>query len=229
MDPVPKPSSKYRAPSWSWAFVDAPVYPKLPSAVFQNLVRLVLVKVQPEGPNTNTGRRVSAGHLVLDGLLIQAKIRHKLSEEPGEDNSYIVALRSTTTTFWPSESSCFGVSCFQVLLRKPRCRWREFELSLRLDHHQEDTRLDEHHQNLHFVPINSDQIMIQDECTSDIMFLILAPLYDRRTGQLLHHCRIGHFVLMEREIQEKLGFHPQEEDGLMVLRSDQKLTRITVV
>ncbi|KAI0549730.1 heterokaryon incompatibility protein-domain-containing protein [Xylaria curta] len=76
-EPVSKASSEYRAPSWSWASVDGPFRPLIPGAIFEHLVELITVKIQPRGLDP-TG---CTGKLTLRGSLVRAIVESKQQDD----------------------------------------------------------------------------------------------------------------------------------------------------
>ncbi|KPM43820.1 hypothetical protein AK830_g2815 [Neonectria ditissima] len=93
-DPKPRLSLDYRAPSWSWAFVDGPVRPNGISAQAESLVTLVKLGIQ-----SRTTDRMSAvldANAVLQARVIPATIQ-------------LVSMPFVT---FQVDSSCFKVSVY---------------------------------------------------------------------------------------------------------------------
>lgn len=76
-------SAEYRAPTWSWASIDAPIWYPFPSILYssQNAVtrlRILEARTTPQGKDQTMA--VTAGYLRVDGLLKKAYVRATLAK-----------------------------------------------------------------------------------------------------------------------------------------------------
>ncbi|KAI1734367.1 heterokaryon incompatibility protein-domain-containing protein [Xylaria scruposa] len=185
-EPVSKASSEYRAPSWSWASVDGPFRPLIPGAIFEHLVELVTVKVQPHGLDP-TG---CIGDLTLRGSPIRAIVKSKQ-----QDGYWEVLVHPRG-----QHDAGFRKGPFEI------------QVQFWLDYQGIDIHLN---QVLHFLPLNSTLKEVQFEMVTEVVFLILNPLAEDDHLQLTCS-RIGHFLVTERKSLEHFGFQRPEDELMVL-------------
>lgn len=148
-EPGAKSSGEYWAPSWSWASVDGPLRPELPSAFSTQLAEVIDAEIELRGPEP-TGP-VSGGWLKIRGLVVRGVL-----EVVERDGRWRVAIEPEhtvgTSEYFPKARLLFRLDYQGIKLCKK--------------------------QELHFLALNSSLVGHLSDMKPRVVCIILRPTSD---------------------------------------------------